>query len=208
VSLAPWILHPPSSAGPFSGTLAIFWHGAGGDIDQPQLKKVAQAFADRGAHAARARFGYRIAGKKMPDRMPVLIDSMQATIDGIKKSLPEQPKRLLLGGRSMGGRVASMLAAEGFHVDGLIFLGYPLHPDGKPQQLRDAHLPDVKAPMLFVQGDKDALCDLALLRPVLDRLGDRPTLVVIEKADHSFTKIDPDRLVHPVLEWSLRFARS
>ena len=86
----------------------------------------------------------------------------------------------------MGGRMASLLAAEGYPCDGLLFLGYPLHPAGKPEQLRDAHLKDVRAPMLFVQGTRDTLCDLSLLRPVLTRLDGRATLHEVRGGDHSF----------------------
>jgi uncharacterized protein len=92
----------------------------------------------------------------------------------------------ILGGKSMGGRIASHVAAAGDPADGLLFLGYPLHPAGKPEQLRDAHLAQVQAPMLFLSGTRDSLCDLALLAPVLERLGRRATLAVIADGDHSF----------------------
>jgi predicted alpha/beta-hydrolase family hydrolase len=92
----------------------------------------------------------------------------------------------VLGGKSMGGRIASHLAALGDPCDGLWFLGYPLHPAGQPKKMRDAHLADAPCPMLFLAGTRDPLCDLALLRPVIERLGPRATLHVVEGGDHSF----------------------
>ena len=86
----------------------------------------------------------------------------------------------------MGGRMSSLLAAEGEAFDGLCFLGYPLHPPGKPEKLRTEHFPELKLPMLFLQGTRDALCDLELLRPALEGLGQSPTLHVVEEGDHSF----------------------
>jgi len=96
------------------------------------------------------------------------------------------PGRLFLGGKSMGGRVASHLAAAGAECEGLLFLGYPLHPAGKPERLRDGHLADIECPMLFVEGTRDPLCRLELLQPVLARLGNRARLHLIEGGDHSF----------------------
>jgi hypothetical protein len=115
--------------------------------------------------------------------MPLLELVYRAAIETMRA---RKPKRLFVGGKSMGGRVASMLAAKGAACDGLVFLGYPLHPAGKPEKLREAHLPEIKAPMLFLEGTRDALCDLALLRPVLTRLGDRAAMHVVDGGDHSF----------------------
>jgi predicted alpha/beta-hydrolase family hydrolase len=140
----------------------------------------------------------------MPDRMPVLIDDARKTIDVLRREVAPEADTLVLGGRSMGGRVASMLAAEGFPAGALIFLGYPLHPAGRPEKLRDAHLADVRCPMLFMQGDRDSLCDLALLRPVIERLGSRATLVSFEGADHSLRSVPADILAHTALEWTKR----
>ena len=94
----------------------------------------------------------------------------------------------------MGGRVASLLVSEGLHADALVFLSYPLHPAGKPDKLRDAHLPAIRCPMLFVQGDRDTLCDLALLRPVLKKLGKRAELSVFPGADHGMRKAPADEI--------------
>lgn len=201
MSKAPFVLHPPTGGGPHAQELLILWHGAGGDIDQPVLKVLAQAFSDAGGTACRARFPYRIAGRKMPDRMPTLVAAARETILKVQASLQSQPRRLYLGGRSMGGRVASMLAADGAALDGLIFLSYPLHSEKKPDQLRDDHLYRLQTPMLFIQGDRDALAELPRLRPVLARLGDRATLELFAGADHNFARVDPTEVARRTLAW-------
>ena len=101
----------------------------------------------------------------------------------------------------MGGRVASMLAAEGEVMDGLIFLSYPLHSEKKPEQLRDGHLYGLEVPMLFVQGDRDALAELPRLRPVLARLGERATLELFPGADHNLSKVDAAEVEGRTLAW-------
>lgn len=201
MSKAPFVLHPPSGEGAHRQELLILWHGAGGDIDQPLLKVMAQAFSDQGGTSCRARFPYRIAGRKLPDRMPTLVAAARETVRQVQAGLQSPPRRLYLGGRSMGGRVASMLAAEGEGVAGLIFFSYPLHSEKKPDQLRDAHLYGLEVPMFFVQGDRDALAELPRLRPVLARLGDRATLELFPGADHNFTKVDPLEVARRSLRW-------
>jgi uncharacterized protein len=96
------------------------------------------------------------------------------------------PRRLIIGGRSMGGRAASMLAAKGFDADGLLLLAYPLHPAGRPDQLRDAHLPAIKMPVLCINGTRDALCTPELMEHVLQRVGANWTMHWVDGADHSF----------------------
>ncbi len=202
-----WELHSAASGGPLAGTLLVLWHGAGGDIGEASLVETANAFAAAGAVVARARLGYRRSGKKIPDRMPACVADARETIALLRAEIPGI-KGLLLGGRSMGGRVASMLVAEGFEADGLIFLSYPLHPEGKPTQLRDAHLPQISCPMLFISGDRDALCDLTLLRPVLAKLGSRARLELFDGADHSLKrKGDIRRAASVAVEWAVGFSR-
>lgn len=197
----------PSADGPLSGTLVVLWHGAGGDIHDATLSLAAERFAAAGASVARARFGYRRRGKKLPDRMPELTRDAAETIALLRAEAPFS--RLILGGRSMGGRVASMLVAEGFEAHGLIFFSYPLHPEGQPEKLRDAHLSEIRCPMLFVSGDRDALCDLALLEPVLARLGDRATLELLPGATHSpRKKADLGRSAEVAVRWTIGLARS
>lgn len=194
-----WLLHAPAREGELSGVLLVLWHGAGGDIDQKHMIALSDAVAARGGHAARARFGYRIEGKRMPDRMPKLVDSARETIRMLAEELGE--KRLFLGGRSMGGRVASMLVAEGEPADGLVFLSYPLHPAKQPEKLRDRHLYQIPIPMLFATGDRDALADMKLLRGVIEKLGHRATLEVWKGSDHSFRKVDPDESAERIVRW-------
>lgn len=175
------VVHAPDSP---SGIVCIVGHGAGSDMRSPHVVATAAGLAARGHVALRFNFPYREAGSRFPDRMPALEQAYRAAAAWLLAR--QRGGRLFLGGRSLGGRVASHLAAEGFACDGLVFYGYPLHPANKPSALRDEHLPRIQAPMLFVQGARDALCDLDLLRPVLARIGPRATLHVVRGADHSF----------------------
>ncbi len=174
------VLHVPKKR---SGDALVLAHGAGSDMAAPLLVAVAEGLAARGVTVLRFNFLYKDLGKKAPDSMPLLQLAYLAAIEALRATKPE---RLFIGGKSMGGRVASMLAATGTASDGLVFLGYPLHPAGRPEELRDAHLPQIKASMLFASGTRDALCDLALLRPVLARLKKRASIHVVEGGDHSF----------------------
>lgn len=185
---------PARSDGPLSHVLLVLWHGAGGDVTERSLVAVAAAAANDGALVVRARFPYRVAGKRAPDRMPLLLASARESIDAAAALPNAAGRQLVLGGRSMGGRVASLLVSEGLHADALVFLSYPLHPAGKRDKLRDAHLPAIRCPMLFVQGDRDTLCDLALLRPVLKKLGKRAELSVFPGADHGMRKAPTDEI--------------
>jgi len=176
----------------------VLAHGAGNDMCNPLLSAVHLGLAGRGFVTVKFNFPYTEAGRRAPDRMPALEACYRAVVEHVRREL--RPARLFLGGKSMGGRVASHLAAQGLACDGLVFLGYPLHPAGKPQQLRDAHLPAIRVPMLFLAGTRDSLCDLALLRPVLARLSAPVALHVLEGGDHSFAV--PKRLARgqPVVE--------
>lgn len=194
-----YLLQKPAAAGPLDDVLLVLWHGAGGDVDNRHMVSLVRAVAGAGGWAARARFPYRRAGRRAPDRMPKLVADARETIAEIQEEVGPKP-RLLLGGRSMGGRAASMLVAEGHPAAGLIFLSYPLHPAGKKEKLRDAHLYGIDVPMLFLAGDKDALADLELLRPVVAKLP-RATLEVWEKGDHSFRRVDPEDVSRRVLVW-------
>jgi predicted alpha/beta-hydrolase family hydrolase len=162
-------------------TAVVLAHGAGGDMHAPLLVAMTDGLAARGYTTLRFDFLYRVNGKKMPDRREVLESTWRAVIAFARK----RAKRIVIGGKSMGGRYATIVAAKGERSDGVLLLGYPLHPPNKPDSLRDAHLPSVKAPMLFLQGTRDPLCDLALLRPVLARVGKRAELHVVDGGDHS-----------------------
>ena len=175
----------PSPSGKLDVALAI-GHGAGSNMDQAILVRLAEAFAREGALVMRFNFVYTETGRRSPDRPPVLVATWRAAAAWLAARPEAQGRALVLGGKSMGGRIASHLAALGDRCDGLWFLGYPLHPAGQPEKMRDAHLKDAPCPMLFLAGTRDPLCDLELLKPVLKRLGARATLHVVEGGDHSF----------------------
>ena len=147
-------------------TLLALTHGAGGTLDTPSLVAYADAMAARGAHVVRFNLPYVEAGRKAPG--PQARD--EACWRDVAAALRPRAARLLLGGRSYGGRMASHVAAEGVACDGLVFLAYPLHPPGKPTQLRTAHLERIMAPMLFLQGTRDPFADPALLTRTLAHL--------------------------------------
>lgn len=171
---------------PDARALYVLAHGAGAGMDHPFLASVASALAERAVATLRYQFPYMEAGKKRPDRAPVAEATVRAAVEAAHRELPEL--RLYAGGKSFGGRMTSRAAAAGglAGVAGLVFLGFPLHPAGRPGTERAAHLADVAVPMLFVQGTRDALADLDLLRPVLDDLGPRALLHVVDGGDHSF----------------------
>ena len=155
-------------------------HGAGAGMRHPFLECVAQALAAEGIATFRYEFPYMAARKKRPDSKPVLLATVrEAVAAAAKEGLP-----LLAGGKSMGGRMTSLAAADGgLPAEGLVLLGFPLHPAGKPGTERAAHLACVPQPTLFVQGTRDKLAELDLLRPMLPP---KATLHVLEGADHGF----------------------
>ena len=162
----------------------ILAHGAGAGQKSAWIVKAAKALAERGITCATFDFPYLTAGKKVPDRAPVLEDHWRKMVDEGRSRFAELP--LFIGGKSMGGRMASHIAAQGVAgVSGIVFFGYPLHPPGRPDQRRDAHLPQIAAPMLFVQGSRDTFGnddEIAAMLPSLPRA----TLHVIPGGDHSF----------------------
>ena len=182
-----WALPPGVGAGASAVVLA---HGAGNDMHSPFLSAIHLGLAERGLLSVKFNFPYAEQGRRAPDRMPRLEAAWQGVLAAVRGDPELAPGRLFLGGKSMGGRVASHLAAAGADCDGLLFLGYPLHPAGKPERLRDGHLADIGCPMLFVEGTRDPLCRLELLRPVLARLGARARLHLIEGGDHSFRVLE------------------
>jgi uncharacterized protein len=170
---------------PPRATAVVLGHGAGGDRRTPFLVRLAQALADSGRGALLYNFPYTERGRRRPDPPDVLETTARAVGEAALEAF--SARRLVTGGKSMGGRIASQAAAAGARTDGLVFLGYPLHPPGKPEQMRDRHLPSVNAPMLFVQGTRDAFARWDLLTAVLERLGEAATLHVVEDGDHSFS---------------------
>src|SRR5262245_19601383 len=150
------------------------------------MESLAGALAQQGVATLRYEFPYAASGSRRPDPRPVLDETVAAAAAEARRLAGELP--LLAGGKSMGGRMTSHAAAEGRleGVRGIVFFGFPLHPAGRPGSERAAHLADVRLPLLFLQGTRDALADLALLRPVCAGLGAAATLHVIEGADHGF----------------------
>ena len=139
---------------------------------------------ERGMNVVRFNFPYRERRSSRPDPMPALKQTVEAVVARVREEL--RPATLIIGGRSMGGRAASMLAADGFACDGLLLLAYPLHPAGRPEQLRDAHLPKIGVPVLCLNGTRDSLCRRDLMDAVLERVGDNWTMHWLDGADHGF----------------------
>lgn len=163
----------------------VLAHGAGSTRDASLLVAVADGLAAAGCATARFNFPYRERGARVPDRAPVLEACYRAVLEALRADPACAGTPLVIGGASMGGRMATHLAAAGEPVAGVVLLGYPLHPAGRPTVTRSAHLPRIAVPMLFVTGSRDALCPLDDLRPVLATLP-AATLHVVEEADHSF----------------------
>src|SRR2546426_11016546 len=160
-------------------TYLVLGHGAGGTMFTPELVKFSEALAGRGIGAVRFNFPYAEARRRAPDRQPVL----EACYRAVAEQAARSADRLLVGGRSMGGPIASHLVAAGFAAAGLVFLSYPLHPPGQPARLRDKHLYTITMPMLFLQGTRDAFARPQLLQRTLARLP-TATLHRVENADH------------------------
>ncbi len=166
--------------------LYVLAHGAGAGMRHPFLESVAQALATRGIGTFRYQFPYMQAREKRPDPPDVAMAAVRAAVDKAVEVAPGLP--MIAGGKSFGGRMTSNAAAKAAlpGVKGLVFLGFPLHPPGKPGDSRAAHLASVTVPMLFLQGARDTLARLDLITAVCQRLGPRATLHVVEGADHSF----------------------
>jgi uncharacterized protein len=198
------VIHYPataarSNAGRTSpARLLVLAHGAGAGQRHPFMVKVAQAIADRAIDVVTFDFPYMEEKRKMPDKAPVLEAAFRKAI-AAARALVTPEHEVFIGGKSMGGRIATHLAADRADVRpsdaggnreagplrGVIALGYPLHPPGKPDQMRTAHLPSIDVPMLIVQGERDAFGTPDELRPVLAALRARVVLHVIDGGDHS-----------------------
>ena len=154
--------------------------GAGGYKDDRSMLRLAAALAPQGFEVVRFDFPYRAKGSARIDPMAVLKDAFRRVVASLQK-----PRRLIIGGRSMGGRVASMLAAEGFACDGLLLAAYPLHPAGQPEKLRDAHLAELRCPVLCLNGTRDPLCRRELMEAALGKVRAPWQMHWLEGADHS-----------------------
>lgn len=169
-----------------AGITLILGHGAGAGQLHPFMTLFANGLAERGIDCMTFNFLYMEQGKRVPDQGAKLEFCYRAVIDAARAEKKLKGNRLAIGGKSMGGRIASQVAAKGIDgLAGLVFLGYPLHPPGRPEQMRDKHLNAVQAPMLFVQGARDAFGAEAEIQDLIKRLKLPATLYAIEGGDHS-----------------------
>jgi predicted alpha/beta-hydrolase family hydrolase len=161
-------------------------HGAGAGMTHPFLEKLAGELAEAGVATFRYQFPYMEERRRVPDSPAVATATVAEAVRAAVKAAPDLS--LLAGGKSFGGRMSSQAASQGLleGVRGLVFFGFPLHPPNKPGTKRAEHLAKVAMPMLFLQGTRDTLAELKLLRPICADLGLRATLHIIESADHSF----------------------
>ncbi len=175
------LLRPPEAK-----ALLVLGHGAGAGMHHRFMDAIARRLATVSLATLRYQFPYMEAGARRPDPQPILLATVRSAVAVALKEAPQLP--LLAGGKSMGGRMTSMAAAQQplDGVRGIVFLGFPLHPAARPSTGRAEHLSDVTVPMLFLAGTRDKLAGLDLLRPVCDGLGDAARLHVVEGADHSF----------------------
>jgi predicted alpha/beta-hydrolase family hydrolase len=191
--------------------LYVLAHGAGAGMRHRFLESIAQRLAERGIATLRYQFLYMEQRGRRPDPPAVAAATVRAAVAEAARVAPGLP--LIAGGKSFGGRMTSTAQAEAPlpGVRGLVFLGFPLHPPGRPDDKRAEHLAHVRIPMLFLQGDRDEFADLTLLRPVVTGLGERATLHLVEGGDHSFHvlkrsgRTDADvmgELVDAVVEWT------
>ena len=177
-------IYDPGEGDVIADSVFVCAHGAGGNMIDGGMQKTADALVKRGVNLVRFNFLYKEKKSGRPDPMPKLQECCAAVVARVRSEL--NPKKLIIGGRSMGGRAASMMAADGFECDGLLLYAYPLHPAGQPAKLRDAHLPAIKVPVLSFSGTRDALCTRSLMENALSTVTTEWTMHWIEGADHSF----------------------
>jgi predicted alpha/beta-hydrolase family hydrolase len=177
-----------------SGATLILAHGAGAGQTSPFMVSFAEGLSARGLRVMTFNFAYSEQGRRAPDRAPKLEACYRVVTESVRADTPE--RALVIGGKSMGGRIATQIAAApepddaagigAVPVSGVVSLGYPLHPPGRPEKLRDAHLPRISAPVLIVQGARDPFGTETELRPVLARM-QQATLHIIDGGDHSLS---------------------
>src|SRR5881398_4235201 len=205
-SVSGLLMRPPGAR-----WLYVLAHGAGAGMRHPFLETFARALAERDVATLRYQFPYMERRASRPDPPAVAAATVRAAVEEAARVAPGLP--LVAGGKSFGGRVTSTAQAEDplSGVRGLVFLGFPLHPPGRPGDKRAEHLAQVRIPMLFLQGDRDEFADLNLLKPVVKRLGAGATLYLVEGGDHSFHvlkrsgRTDADvmtELVQAIVDWS------
>jgi predicted alpha/beta-hydrolase family hydrolase len=183
------LVYPSERAAPHAAL--VLAHGAGAPQTHPWMVGMARALASRGLDVVTFNFLYADAKRRVPDKNAVLEDTWLAALEAVRTRADVAHARLFIGGKSMGGRIATQVAAQGAPgIEGVVLLGYPLHPPGRPEKLRAAHLERVKAPMLFVQGSRDAFGTPEELEPFLAPLAERGTrLFVVQGGDHSLVPL-------------------
>jgi predicted alpha/beta-hydrolase family hydrolase len=205
-----------AAPGDHAGAILILAHGAGANQTSNFMVRFASALAARGIDTMTFNFVYTEEGRRLPDRNDKLESCYRAVIDAAcagKFNRDANRRKLVIGGKSMGGRIASQVAAAGYDdIAGLVFLGYPLHPPGRPDKLRSKHLPGIRAPMLFVQGSRDAFGTPDELRPIMGELKAAADLCVVEDGDHSFkvpkrSVMSQDQVYDFVLDEVVRWLR-
>jgi predicted alpha/beta-hydrolase family hydrolase len=175
------------AAEPAVGATLVLGHGAGAGQQSRFMVDFAQALAGRGLDTVTFNFPYIEQRRKVPDRRPVLEACYRSVIGAARDAVPSSQHALFIGGKSMGGRMATYVAVDPvLPIAGLVLLGYPLHPPGRPTERRDAHLPDLNRPVLIVQGSKDTFGTPREFAPILPTMSPAPTLYVVDGGDHSF----------------------
>ena len=212
------VVYPAQSSSPRPAALVLA-HGAGAGQRHPFMVGFARGLSERGIDLLTFNFLYTEAGRRVPDRMPQLVACYRAVIAAAREQVASAREQLFIGGKSMGGRATTHVAADdpALPIQGIVLLGYPLHPPGRPDQLRDAHLPEVRCPMLFVQGSRDTFGTPSELKPILASLTPLPTLHTIEGGDHSFKISGRDakkqaavyvEIQDTIAEWIIKDCRS
>ncbi len=164
--------------------LYVLGHGAGAGMRHAFMEAMAERLSQRKIATFRYQFPYMEKGKRAPDYPPVLVETVRSAVAAARKAVRGLP--LIAGGKSMGGRITSIAEAqEPLGVAGLVYLGFPLHPAGKPGTKRAAHLADVRVPSLYVQGTRDKLAELNLLQPIVKKLA-KARIHLVQGGDHSF----------------------
>lgn len=192
-SVSALLVRPPDAS-----ALLVFGHGAGAGMRHVFMEEMAGLLADRGIATFRYQFPYMEAGRRYPNPQRILTATVRRAAAAAQEAAPDLP--LFAGGKSMGGRMTSLAAADApfAGVCGIVFLGFPLHGIGKPPGIeRSEHLHQVELPLLFVQGTRDRLARLDFLCPVVERLGPRAALHVVEGGDHSFKVLKRSGRTHP-----------
>jgi len=183
------LVYPAADDAPTTPRAAlVLGHGAGAGQRSTFMVDFARGLSALGIDVITFNFLYTEQGRRIPDRAPALESCYRAVIERVRAEVESAQQSLFIGGKSMGGRIASQVAAAdaALPIAGLVLLGYPLHPPGKPDQRRDKHLPAIARPMLFLQGTRDAFGTPAELAPLVDALQPRPALHVVAQGDHSF----------------------